>query len=86
MSPGPAAYSTASGGSSSGMVAAVQYSGTAKLVYLGFPFETISDETARTQLMAAAIDFFELEASDPQPIFADGFESGNTSAWTAAVP
>jgi len=40
--------------------AAIQYAGTYKLVYLGFPFETIVEQSAREQIMAAALDFFGL--------------------------
>jgi len=34
----------------------------------------------------AVVDQGAFERTDPQPIFADGFESGDTSSWSAAVP
>ncbi len=40
--------------------AAIQYAGTYKLVYLGFPFETIVEQSAREAIMAAALEFFGL--------------------------
>jgi hypothetical protein len=40
--------------------AAVQYSGTFKVVYLAFPFETITTDAARSNLMKKALDFFSL--------------------------
>lgn len=38
-------------------VAAIQYSGSYKLVHLGFPFETITSATARDSLMSSALNF-----------------------------
>lgn len=57
---------TANGGSSSclsysgglGGTAGIQYSGTFKLVNMAFPFETITSETARNQLMKKIMNFF----------------------------
>ncbi|MBX7246645.1 MAG: fibronectin type III domain-containing protein [Candidatus Sumerlaeaceae bacterium] len=46
---------TGLGGSST---AAVQYSGTYKLVTFGFPFEAIASATTRDQVMSAILNFF----------------------------
>lgn len=48
-------YTPTSGG---GPTAAVQFDGGYKLVYLAFPFETITDATKREQLMSRTLDFF----------------------------
>jgi hypothetical protein len=69
-------YSGVGGG---GLTAAIQYDGVGQVVYLGFPFETVLDETQRTQLMAAAMNFF-------AKVFADGFESGGMGAWDLVQP
>lgn len=50
-----ASYSTGAGGSPG--TAAVQYSGTYKLVHLAFPFEAINSQTQRNQLMQNAMNF-----------------------------
>jgi hypothetical protein len=60
-------------GGSNGQVAAVQYGN--KLVYMGFPFETITSDANRNSVMSkvldyllpnpAALDHFELYSSDP---------------------
>jgi N-acetylmuramoyl-L-alanine amidase len=52
-----------------GPVAAVQYDGTGKVVYLAFPFETITNATIRNQIMAQALTFF----STPLPVAASEF-------------
>ncbi len=52
-----ATYNTGSGPVSPG-TAAVQYSGTYKLLNFGFPFETIGSEAARNQVMNSALGFF----------------------------
>jgi hypothetical protein len=49
------AYTTTGGG---GGTAAIQYSGTGKLVNLAFPFETITSSAQRNAVMNAALDFF----------------------------
>lgn len=41
-----------------GDTAAVQYSGTYRLINLGFPFETIVNEQVRHQIMGQALNFF----------------------------
>lgn len=70
----------ASGSSSSGGdVAAIQWGGS--VVYMGFPFETLEGEEARSDLMARVVDYFGL-AGDAS-VFSDGFESGDTSAWSS---
>lgn len=51
-------YATSTPGSGSGPVAAVQYSGAYRLVYMGFPFETILNSTQRATIMSKTLDFF----------------------------
>ncbi len=41
-----------------GDVAAIQYSGTGKVVYLAFPFETIAAADDRTEIMTRVAEFF----------------------------
>ena len=43
---------------SAGPIAAVQYSGTYKLVYMAFPFETILQDATRNEVMKRVLDFF----------------------------
>ncbi|MCX7718956.1 MAG: fibronectin type III domain-containing protein [Candidatus Sumerlaeaceae bacterium] len=50
-----AAYQTPPG---TGPVAAIQYDGTGRVVYLAFPFETITNTTTRNQVMSQALNFF----------------------------
>ena len=50
--------------------AAIQYDGSAgggRVVYLGFPFETIGNATRRTEYMASILDFFTVEADAADP-------------------
>jgi hypothetical protein len=68
-------------GRGSGQVAAIQYRGVGRVVYLGFPFETILDAGLRTEVMTRALEFFGLGA-----LFADDFESGDATAWSGVVP
>ncbi len=64
---------TASGGSvanlaysgGDGDYAGVQYEGTFRLVYLGFPFETIVGSTERDAVMAAVLDFLSFGSGVP---------------------
>ncbi len=52
--------------------AAIQYNGSAgggRLVYLGFPFETISSATRRTEYMAGILTYFTTEADAADPDF-----------------
>lgn len=49
-----ATYATGAG---SGQVAAVQYDGTYRLLYMGFPFEAISGQSTRSSYMARILDF-----------------------------
>lgn len=58
---------TGGGGGGSNPIAAVQYSGTSKVVFMGFPFETISDANTRTLVMDRVLDFF-----FPAPTTTDG--------------
>jgi hypothetical protein len=60
------------GGSGGG--AAVQFTGTfggsaneAKLVYLGFPFESIVSSAVRDEVMSRALEFFNVEQLPPTP-------------------
>ena len=55
---GSSAALTYSGGS--GGTAGIYYSGTNKVILLGFPFETISSEAARDAMMSDVVDFFDL--------------------------
>jgi len=48
-------YSGGSGG-----VAATAFDGSSRVINMGFPFETISNEPDRTAVMEAAMDFFDL--------------------------
>jgi Fibronectin type III domain/Dockerin type I domain len=59
----------------SGGVAAIQYTGTfsdssttARLLYLGFPFETIVDESIRNEVMQRVLDSFDIIEPTPTPI------------------
>jgi len=52
---------TYSGGT--GGTAGIVYDGTHRIVAFGFPFETISTATARDQVMARVVEFFELNAT-----------------------
>jgi hypothetical protein len=52
----------------------------AKVVYLGFGFEAIDNAQDRHDLLAPALRWLR------GVIFEDGFESGDTSAWSAASP
>jgi hypothetical protein len=58
-----AAYVADSG--STGSVAGVQYSGTCKVVYLAFPFETILEDAVRNGVMKRSLDFFFPPAFSP---------------------
>jgi len=52
-----AAYLAEAGAPGSGPVAAIQYDGDYRLIYLAFPFETIADSSVQDQLMEASLDF-----------------------------
>ena len=52
----------------------------AKLVYLGFGFEGISEAQARNDLLILSLDWLE------GLVFRDGFESSDTSAWSVSSP
>ncbi len=57
---------TYSGGTSPGLPAATAYDGSAgggRVVFLGFPFETIQGAQTRDDLMAASMDFLDPETS-----------------------
>ncbi|MEM9353055.1 MAG: fibronectin type III domain-containing protein [Planctomycetota bacterium] len=66
----PSAGSTAALTYSTGGTAAVQYVGGAgeRVVTFGFPFETITTESARNAVMAGVLDFFVTESVPLQPL------------------
>lgn len=45
-------------------IAGIQYSGEYKVVHLGFPFETIKEETVRADVMDRILHFFTVDVSD----------------------
>src|SRR5690606_28333613 len=47
--------------------AAVQYEGDSRLVYLGFPFETIGDAGKRAEVMGRVLEFFQIGVDVPPP-------------------
>lgn len=62
------AVSTVTGGSApEGPTAAVQYEGNSRVVYFGFPFETIAGEESRTEVMTRILDFLLVEEGTPSP-------------------
>jgi len=69
-----------SGAGSSGSVAAIEWNSS--LVYMGFPFETILGDSAREELMERVLEYFGFTDAASE-IFSDGFESGDTSAWSS---
>ncbi len=56
--------------------------GTYRTSFFVFPFPAISGAGNQQEVLQTVLDFCGLGSS----IFADGFESGDTSAWSAAVP
>jgi hypothetical protein len=56
-----------SGGGPDGPVAAIQYDGESQVVYMGFPFETISSSDMRTLMMGRVLDFFGFVSPVPPP-------------------
>jgi len=78
---------TYAGGTADG--AAVSYDGDFGVVYMGFPLETVTDPSVRTDLVCAAADYL---VPAPQPlegtprIINPGFEQGlGQSAWQASA-
>jgi uncharacterized lipoprotein YddW (UPF0748 family)/N-acetylmuramoyl-L-alanine amidase len=75
--------------------AALTYAGGYRLVYFGFPLETVTDRATRTELFCAAVDYL-LPEGIPEPaplivrtprIIDAGFEGGvSQSAWQMASP
>jgi len=63
-----------------GAIRAVHGAAGARIVYLAFGFEAINNPTARGGLMLASWKWL-LDV-----MFADGFETGDLSAWSSAVP
>jgi len=58
--PEPGALSELTYVGGTGGTAAISYAGTSRVVYLGFPFETIDNAPQREAVMAAIVDFFGL--------------------------
>jgi hypothetical protein len=52
-------------------------------VFFAFPWEALGTSSARESVMGAILNFC---PSGPTAIFADGFESGDASAWSNSVP
>ncbi len=52
-----ATYLAEAGEPGSGPVAAIQYDGDYRLIYLAFPFETIADSSVQNQMMEASLEF-----------------------------
>ena len=59
-------------------------SGESRVVYLGFPFETIIGAADRAGIMAVTVEYMDLEPKDV--IFFDEFERGDLSRWTIHEP
>ena len=53
----------------------------ARIVYLAFGFEAIDNAQDRADLLGPALDWLGVNE-----LFNDGFESGDTSAWSTTVP
>ena len=80
-SPGPSTVNLAYDGT--GYKAGVQYEGlfgsgsiTGKLVYLGFPFETIYPAGSRDSIMARVLEFFALPADTVLEVIVDNEDAG----------
>jgi uncharacterized lipoprotein YddW (UPF0748 family) len=78
------------GGSGSGGTAGVAYAGVSRILYLGFPLETVTDPATRSALFCRSADF--LLSSDVEPVkgtprvINPGFEQGrDQSAWQMAA-
>lgn len=54
-----------------------------QVVVLGFPFEGITPSSTRDQVLARLLDALRIPGWQ---LFADGFESGDASAWSAVEP
>jgi len=54
-----------------------------KLIYFGFPFETIYLASIRESIMSAAVSYLDVDPADH--IFSDGFEVGDLTEWSASV-
>ena len=70
-----------SGANYVGGVRAADAASGARVVYLGFGFEAIDNAQHRADLLGPALQW--LGAGE---LFSDGFESGDTTAWSATVP
>ena len=64
-----------------GGIRAASATSGARVVYLGFGFEAIDNAQHRADLLGPALQW--LGAGE---LFSDGFESGDTTAWSATVP
>ena len=64
-------------------IAAVSKSAAAyRTLFFGFPFSAIAADGDRQAVMDAALEF----CRSGTPLFSDGFESGDTSAWSSSLP
>ncbi len=62
-----ATYVLPQAGGPTGPVAATQYEGDSRIVFMGFPFETIGDASQRTLVMERVLDFFGFGVVVPPP-------------------
>ena len=66
-----------------GPIAVAADLGTSKTSYWAFPFEALPTAAAREEALAAFLDWC---VPPDAPMFADGFETGDTTAWSLSVP
>ncbi|MCI0344322.1 MAG: hypothetical protein L0221_02600, partial [Chloroflexi bacterium] len=70
-------------GNNGNNAALLEDSGAYRTFFLVFPFEAITPAAAREAMLSAALEYC---VEGPALQFADGFESGDTSAWSSTVP
>ncbi len=66
-------------------VAAPQGSTDFATVFFAFPWEALDGEATRDMVLQTILDACPA-GPDPSEVFDDGFESGDTSAWSSTVP
>ncbi len=66
---------------SDGDAAILRDGGVYRTVLFGFALEGLAEDGNRQDVLSAALDF----CADLKPLFADGFESGDLSRWSAVV-
>jgi hypothetical protein len=66
-------------GDGGGAIRVIDSTSGGRIVYLGFGFEGIADAQDRYDLLIPSLDWL-------NGVFADGFESGDASAWSSTVP